>query len=290
MAPLFERLGRIPRWLICVLVTAVVTVPLIRPLGLPIFPGAGTEGIHRMIEELPRGSAVVVGVDFEPVAIAELEPMVRAVCGHALARGHRVITITNYPSTPAIAERILGELAAGGGWRYGVDYVNLGYAAGNETVVMAAGHDMKAAYPRDFHGTPIDSLPAMHGVNTWRDVAYLVDIAQGATADYYFRIAGAQYGLKVGVGTTAVSIPHFAAYLQSGQINGLLGGLQGAAEYEKLVEHPGFATAGMDAQSMAHLAILLLVALGNLSYFLGRRAGRGGTGRGSEGAGPGAVR
>src|SRR5262245_37807344 len=214
---ILERAGAIPRWAIYLAVMAVVTLPLIRPLGLPIFPGEETLGIYGTIESLAPGSVVVVGVDYEPLAIPELSPMVRAVCAHALARGHKVIALTNYPSTPAIAEKILNDLAAAGGYRYGVDYVNLGYAAGNEAVVMAAGHNFKAAYPRDFRGTPVAEIPLMQPVNTWRDVAYLVDVAQGETADFYFRIAGAQYGLKVGVGTTAVSIPHFKSYLQSGQ-------------------------------------------------------------------------
>jgi hypothetical protein len=270
----FTWLGAIPRWVIYLVVLTVVSLPLVRPIGLPIFPGSETHGIYDTIETLPGGSVVVIGVDYEPLAIPELSPMVAAVATHALSKGHRVIAITNYPSTPAIAEKILNDVAAEGGYQYGVQYANLGYAAGQEAVVLAAGRDFKAAYPRDFRGSPTAGIPLMQDVNSWRDVAYMVDIAQGATADYYFRIAGAQFGLRIGVGTTAVSIPHFKSYLQSGQINGLLGGLQGAAEYEALVGRPAFATAGMDAQSMAHLAILALVVLGNVSFFIARRARR----------------
>jgi hypothetical protein len=60
--------------------------------------------------------------------------------------------------------------------------------------------------------------------------------------------------------------------LRSGQINGLIGGLRGAAEYESLIGQKGKAVAGMDAQSATHVAIIVLVIICNLFYFSMRRA------------------
>jgi len=54
---------------------------------------------------------------------------------------------------------------------------------------------------------------------------------------------------------------------------GMLGGLKGAAEYEKLIQEKGYtkareiATIGMDAQSIAHLVILFLIIIGNVAFF-----------------------
>ena len=56
-------------------------------------------------------------------------------------------------------------------------------------------------------------------------------------------------------------------FLRSGQINGLIGGLQGAAEYETLIGRKGMAVAGMDAQSATHFVIIVLVVLCNVFYF-----------------------
>jgi hypothetical protein len=69
--------------------------------------------------------------------------------------------------------------------------------------------------------------------------------------------------------------------LRSGQINGLIGGLRGAAEYEGLVGQKGRAIAGMDAQSATHLAIIMLVLTCNLFYFSLRRSERQQTRTGS---------
>ena len=67
------------------------------------------------------------------------------------------------------------------------------------------------------------------------------------------------------VGCTGVNAPNLYQYLNSGQIKGIIGGLQGASEYETLVKRPGSATLGMPAQSAAHGLIILLLIIGYLS-------------------------
>jgi hypothetical protein len=68
--------------------------------------------------------------------------------------------------------------------------------------------------------------------------------------------------------------PGLYPLLRSGQINGLIGGLRGAAEYEILIGQKGKAVAGMDAQSATHLAIIVLVIMCNLFYFSSRNRAR----------------
>jgi hypothetical protein len=60
----------------------------------------------------------------------------------------------------------------------------------------------------------------------------------------------------------------FYPFLSAGQMVGLLGGLKGAAEYEMLIDKPGMGQRGMDAQSVCHLVIILLVIAGNVGYFM----------------------
>jgi hypothetical protein len=76
-----------------------------------------------------------------------------------------------------------------------------------------------------------------------------------------------KYKFELGGGCTGVMAPGLYPLLRSGQINGLIGGLRGAAEYESLIDQKGKAVAGMDAQSATHLAIIVLVIMCNLFYF-----------------------
>jgi len=69
-----------------------------------------------------------------------------------------------------------------------------------------------------------------------------------------------------------VQAPTMLPYVnEQQQLVGLLGGLKGAAEYELLINKPGFATKGMDAQSVAHLIIILFILIGNIGYFATRK-------------------
>ena len=83
-----------------------------------------------------------------------------------------------------------------------------------------------------------------------------------------------KYKFELGGGCTGVMAPGLYPLLRSGQINGLIGGLRGAAEYETLIDQKGRAIAGMDAQSATHLAIIVLVIICNLFYFSLRKQGR----------------
>jgi hypothetical protein len=62
-------------------------------------------------------------------------------------------------------------------------------------------------------------------------------------------------------------------YIQSDQIASIINGARGAAEYELLRSEPGRAVAGMDAQSIGHIYVALLIIVGNIAFQLtkGRR-------------------
>jgi hypothetical protein len=74
------------------------------------------------------------------------------------------------------------------------------------------------------------------------------------------------------MGVTGVLAASNETYVQSGQCKGILAGLRAAAEYEQLVNKLAEGTVGMDAQSMAHLLIVIFVVLGNAAMFLSKRA------------------
>jgi hypothetical protein len=82
----------------------------------------------------------------------------------------------------------------------------------------------------------------------------------------------ARFHIAMVSGCTAVSAPEYYPYLQSGQLQGLLGGMAGAAEYEKARGEKGTATKGMDAQSMAHVFVAFMILLGNVVQWTKRRS------------------
>ncbi|MDK9700486.1 MAG: hypothetical protein OEM52_10115 [bacterium] len=260
-----EMFGRIDRRIIYLAIAAAVALPLIFPLNLPLAITKNSQSIFDRIEALPESSSVLIAFDFDPTSIPECQPMAIALVRHVMKRGLPLIVYTNYPETGPIADRILENLAKEYNRTYGTDYVNLGFKPGNDALLLSLGSSWTAPFPNDQRGQVTAGMPIFQHCPNYRALSYMVDIAHGATVDFYITIGLAQFGVPLGVGVTAVNVPQYEAYMQTNQLTGMLGGLKGAAEYEKLVGKDGKATRGMDAQSVAHIVIIILILLGNLS-------------------------
>ena len=93
--------------------------------------------------------------------------------------------------------------------------------------------------------------------------------------DYWIIYGHERYGFPLAIGVTAVMAADYYSYLNSGQIVGIIGGLKGAAEYEKLIGQGDLATMGMNIQSFVHLVIVLFIVIGNVGYLMTRKKRKG---------------
>jgi hypothetical protein len=254
-----------------------VIFPVIVTFQLPIDVSPESQQLFDAIDALPDSSAVMLTFDYYASTLAETEPMSRAILKHLFRKDCRVVTMTTVPlGGPSIAERVTREIAAEYGKKYGIDYVNLGYKANYVAVLMGMGSSIRAIYPTDNTGTPLDELPMMAHINNYHDLSFICVVADNGVLEYWMSIVNAQFGIKVGSGVTAVMAPKIYAYVGSGQMTGLLGGMKGAADYEKLNHTPGLATKGMAAQSLVHIFIIFSVIAGNIVYLFERKKRRQG--------------
>ena len=263
----FDVLASIDRRYIFILVALTVIIPLLKPIGMPIFVTDEVKSVYDYIEKIPPGSAIIVAMDYDPAALAELYPMTIAVLRHAYSRKIKVLGMTLWITGATLGDKAMREAAEGIAAKAGEDYVYLGYAPVPANVIMRMGEDISAIFPKDYGGTPLKEIPAMKGIKNYKDIELIIDLAAGATPESWITFAGTTYNQTIAVGCTAVSAAGYYPYLNSGQIIGLMGGMKGAAEYEKLIEKSGTATAGMDSQSIAHIVIILLIIIANISYF-----------------------
>src|SRR5207237_8386200 len=98
-----------------------------------------------------------------------------------------------------------------------------------------------------------------------------------STLDDWITMVHAPTGVPLGFACTAVMAPEAYPLLDSRQLIGMLTGMRGAAEYEKLIDSASFGVTAMAGQSFAHLFILILIALANLPILSAalRRRGMG---------------
>jgi hypothetical protein len=273
MSTLAFHLLRLDRRIIFLLIGLATLLPLLYPLRLPIRVSPEVKKIYDHIESLPAETLILISFDFEPGGKPELYPMAIALLRHAFQNNLNVLGVTLWPAGAGLAEAALTQVAREYNKERGKDFVFLGYAPGEANAVISMGQDFHAAFPTDHAGTKLNDIPLLHTVRSLRDIPYVLSLSVGFPGIETWYVYGKEkYGFELGGGCTAVSAPRFYPLLDTGQINGLLGGLRGAAEYELLINQQGKAVAGMDAQSATHFLIIVLIVICNVAHFLSGQA------------------
>jgi len=269
-----ERMLHIDRRIIFLVIGLCTLIPLLYPVGLAIKVSPEVKSVYDYIESLPEGSVFLLSLDFDPASKPELYPQAVALLHHAFKKNLRVIGMTLWLPGTGMASEVVSRVAREEGKVSGKDYVFLGWSPGASSVIINMGQDLYKAFPTDYNNQPTAELPVLKDVQSLRDVSYVISLAAGSTGIETWYVFGKdKYKFELGGGCTGVIAPGLYPLLRSGQINGLIGGLRGAAEYEVLIGKKGQAVAGMDAQSATHFAIILLVILCNTFYFLIRTSG-----------------
>ncbi|MEO0019484.1 MAG: hypothetical protein ABIK47_02445 [candidate division WOR-3 bacterium] len=270
----WERISAIDRRILYLLLALVVLLPLIVKPKISVRVSEPVRNAFNAVESLPENSVVMISIDFDPSSAPEVQPMLIAILRHCFKRNLKVILTGQLALGLPIGEIALNQVAPEYGKVYGKDYVNIGYRPGFTAMMVGIGREIRDFFKTDYRGVPLDSFEFMRRVHNYHDIDLLVSLAHGAVADAWIMYAGARFNQKIIVGCTGVNAPGMFQYYSAHQIEGIIGGLQGASEYEALVERPGAATLGMPAQSTAHALLIILLILGNLGFIIARRRGR----------------
>jgi hypothetical protein len=273
-----DRMLGIDRRIIFLLIGVCTLIPLLNPVGLPIRISQEVRGVYDFIEKLPERSVVLISLDFDPASKPELYPQAVAILRHAFRKNLRVITMTLWVTGTGMADQVVTKVAQEEQKVPGEDYVFLGWSPGGTAVIINLGQDLYTTFPSDYGGRATKGLPVLKGIHDLRDLDYALCLGAGNPGVEAWYVFGKdKHKFELGGGSTGVMAPGLYPLLRSGQLNGLIGGLRGAAEYETLIGQKGTAVAGMDAQSATHLAIIVLVAICNGFYFWSRRRLRQGS-------------
>ena len=259
-----RRLQRV-RWIIYALVAMAVVFPYIVPLPLPFKASKEATQVYEKLDSLKPGDHVLLAFDYDPASEAELYPMSLALLRHCYKKGVIPVVMTHWDTGIGLAKKACDDAVADANSMWGKqivsgeDYVFLGYRPGMSNLVLKMGEDLKGAFEKDYAGQPTRGMKALEGVKTLKDFKLMVDLAAGASVEMWIAFGADRAGIPMATGTTAVMAPDLYPFYQSKQLLGFLGGLRGAADYEKLLDISGKATSGMQAQSVTHVLIILLI-------------------------------
>jgi hypothetical protein len=272
------------RWIFLAMFIAVA-VPVLLRWQLPEAPTPIVRSVFDAIENLPEGSRVAIAFDYDPASRPELGPMALAFTRHCAERKHQMFMLTLWPAGgPMVQEAIdVLEREFGDEYTYGRNYINLGFAAGNEAVIKLIATDIVKQYPLDAGGRATTSFPIMRGVRNMQDMDLVISIGAGypGTKEWVQYLSTPFPDVKIVAGVTGVSAPYLYPYVPA-QLVGMLPAIKGAAEYEATLSerYPQYddpqyqqALMRMGPQLSAHILMLLLIILGNVIFVLERRRG-----------------
>jgi len=273
LADLVIKLGNVDRRWIFIIIAVVVMYPLFKPLGLPIRGSESSKEVYAAIEELPYGSKVLLSCDYGPSTKPEIHPMAVGVLRHLFENGHQVYVTCLWPDGQFMAREALNQVAEEEyGLTYGEDYVLLGFRPGNEAVIKGIVSDIRKMYTIDSRSIPIGDIPMMEGIVNILDFDFLFSASAGYPGTVeWVQLAADPTGIPMSTGVTSIQVNEVMPYVDAGQTKGILAGMPGAAEYEALIGKAGIGTSGMDAQSIAHIVIVLFIIFGNVAFYLERQ-------------------
>ncbi len=302
MQKVMEKLLAIDRRIIFIVVFFALSIPIFLNMSIPIIVTSEVQILYDAMSKLSRGSKVLFAADYDPGSEPELQPMAEAALKFIIKKKLKFVVIGLWPQGPIQANKafesvnestdefivengdtlVFGEdiiVVGADTVRYGIDFINLGFQVGQELVIQRMGTSMEAAFPNDRRfGRPFREFSVMDGINKLSDFDFIFNLSAGypGTTEWV-QFAVDRFHVPCGAGNTAVQAPLVYPYLDSGQLSGLLGGMKGGAEFEKLVGHPGRATLSMASQTVAHIFVMLFIVIGNIAFFATR--GKKSTGR-----------
>lgn len=282
MATTESRIDR--RWLYVVTILVVGIPLLLRLESEQRSVSPMVMDVYNAIEKLPEGSLVLMPLDYDPSADGELQPMADAFVRHCAERKHKLIFLSIWPQGVGMIQRATNLLQLEyPEYRYGIDFVNLGYRPGYEVVINTIINDLPSLYDADQVGTPVRQIPLMRGVENIRNIPLIVSVSSGDPGSkQWIQYAATPYeSIDIVTGTTGVQASTLYPYIP-GQMLGMLPSLKSAAEYEKqlLEQYPHIgerssvtntAHLRMMSQDAAHVMLIAFILFSNVAYFMQSR-------------------
>jgi len=266
-----KTLANLPMWLYFGLIILAMGYITLYPLGFPIPISDQTRNVYALVEELQSGDIMFVDMGYESGTIAFMEPGMVAIFRHAMTNGAKIVMVSTGVESPMLLGRLMDKVKPESfGYVYGTDWVHLGYIAGGEPSYASLLGDINGLVTEDYQGTPTSQLPLMAELGApTADKIDLVGIwtAGGDVVEGWIRQAAVKYDLTFFTEVNEMMVPTILPYCPI-NVDGIINGGIGAAEYENLSGFAGEAIKLSDMMTMGGLVVLIFLILGNIGYFM----------------------
>jgi hypothetical protein len=279
-AVLSQRLLRLIITLVFLSVVALVFFSGTRINPIPTSVPLETSAAWNYIKDsLPTNGAVLMIFDYEAARAGEMEAAAAPLVDQMLTlKGPRLSLVSSTPTGPGLAERFMKLLQTDREYARNEKFINLGYLPGGATGVQAFALDPVTTKQLTTTGENAWSTPVLQGVSqlsTFAAIFLLTDDVE--TARIWIEQTEAVRGeAQFLVVSSAQSAPMILPYVRSGQVDGIVIGLENSASIEQANSgRPGMAHRYWDAYGFGLVTAALMIAAGSLwNLFSGWQARR----------------
>lgn len=279
-------MGNIDRRILYLIAMLFMAVPLFFTVPLPVAESIQSDNFYNEIERVDQkdGKGVILlCVNFSQDTRGESLPQTKAIVRHLLTSGKK-FAIWTFNGNAAPGQEMTNQAAIdtalqldkqGIHRKYGEDWINLGYRVATAPVMAGVSKDIQGFFKKEtINGQSLSTIPFMRNTKTASDIGLVIDVSPSATYLSLIPAMTGKYGIPFLAAPTSVMVPDTYPFLKNGQIKGELRGVLGAAEYESLTHYRDLGTKEMTSVAFVDFFIIVLIVLGNFSYFTSRRAGR----------------
>lgn len=238
---IFERIQKLDRRWIYIVVALAIIIPLAIPFNSDNVTSPPTENLYQFVDAMAgrQDRAILLSFLHDASTMPELFPMEVAILRHCFERNIKVFMLTWLPQGAPIIDYAINTVKEEyPNVKSGVDYCNFGYipAALALPTILGMGDNIAAAVKTDAEGRKVENLEIIKGITNYSEMNLVIELSGSSAGGMWLFYARPKFGLNIALGVTAVMAADEYPYLQSGQMIGMLAGLKGAAEYEKLVD------------------------------------------------------
>ncbi|MDQ6695658.1 MAG: zinc-ribbon domain-containing protein [Chloroflexota bacterium] len=272
------------RWLlpdgIIYLAVLAILLPVLflkLPLGNLSAPTRqGAAEFYRTIQEMPTAKPVLVAYDWDATRSAEMALLSRAVMNHLMSRHIRFVTISTTPQGPGFAQQIAQSVAedprSNYGYRYGTDYLILGYLPGDASALRALTQDLAGPLPLDYvNGQRVIDYPIIKAgkITNIKDFSMVIDLAseEADLRNWVEQVGTHNVPLIAAVPQGLEPLARPFVGIPGAGLKAIVSGALGALQYDQQLTQSGRAS-GLDAndlstrlnaQSVAQLLVSLVI-------------------------------
>lgn len=264
------------RLVVGILMVGMVIIALIFNANLSVLPSLyppENVAFYNTVQSVltpDASSRVLVGLDYEPGLAGEVGTAANAVIQDLMTGNTNLIFISLNTTGPALAQDLVKRAnTAVPEYQAAEHVVNLGYLPGGASALASLAASPTRAAPVTIDGAPAWDSGPLQGATAIADfnaVILLTDNTESART-WIEQIQTTSREVPFLLVSSAQSAPALQPYVQSGQVIGMIGGLNGAAAYQQLSQTPSEPMNGYwDAFQAGMLLIAALMLLGAVVY------------------------